>query len=270
MTPIRTLTTLAALCLLALPLAAGQTPPWQGNGSLTLHDDPDTEATIDVADCIFWIRGHDIVLANGTVDVYEDHGRDGSELIVSIPYEGTPSGDGRYDVLVGPIEIGARARVYAEIVIEPAETPGSDPARYVFGASGEVHCGEQYIPCIEDLTATVLADGSVRLDWTASANATLYHVQRSDGVQMPNGRLSWETIGNTSGTTFLDTTAPEGERIVYDIMASDGQLANAEACRLAVVTPTTEIPFFPTTGGLLLGMLGVVGGAAVVLARRGR
>ncbi|HVM45297.1 MAG TPA: hypothetical protein VM582_05125 [Candidatus Thermoplasmatota archaeon] len=260
---------LLALCLLVgLPLATAQTA-WEDNGTLTLHDEPDGPETIDVADCVFWVRGQDVVVASGTVDIYHDMGRGGATRLLSVPFEGTPSGDGRYDFIVGPLEVDSTGhtngmRIYAEVVIEPRPTPESDPARGVQGAYGRVHCGATYIPCIADLTATALDEGDVRLEWTASANATIYYVYRSDGVEGPDGRLSWVDVGNTTGTSFVDATAEAGETYVYDVTASDGRLANAEACELVQVT---AVPFF---GAPLLAALALVGGVgAFAWMRRG-
>lgn len=258
---------LAPCALTALPPAAASEPSWWAEGELTFHDEPDWDATIDVADCTFWLRGTGVEIPNGTVEVYEDHGRGGAVLLMSVAFEGTPNEDGGYDFLVGPLTVetdpeGTGLEVFAEIVVIPESE--DDIGRFLQSDEVTIHCGGKFIPCIDDLSAEALDDGDVRLTWSAAANATHYFVYRTDGDQLPNGQTDWDFLANVTATEYVDLTAEAGVTYAYEVVSSDGALAMNGSCPVVEVT---AVPFF---GAPLLGAVAAVGavGAYAWMRRR--
>lgn len=259
---------LGALTVLAPPAAADHLA-WHVEGKLTFHDEPDGPATIDIADCVLWVRGTGFEFESGTVDIHENRGRGGSVVLVSANFTGTPNPDGGYDFIVGPLTIDAEGwtggkRIFAEIIVEPGQTPEADPDRYLQSGNARVHCGGKFIPCIDDLSARALAEGHVALDWSAPDNATHYFVQRTDGSQLPNGQTDWDTLANVTATQYVDTTAQVGVTYRYNVVSSDGALAMNGSCPHVEVT---AVPFF---GAPLLGAVAMVGAVGAYAWHRRR
>lgn len=249
---------LASFALPASAHAVGTT------GSLTIHDVEDGPASTQVADCTFWVRGKGFEVSEGVLDIRHNMGRAGSESILTVEFTGTADGAGGYDFEVGPISIPdgdyvSGQRVYAQVVVDDAPNEFGDPTAYVHGDTVRVYCGEKYIPCIDDLSAVALEDGSIRLDWSAPPNATHYFVARTDGTQLPNGQTDWETLANVTATSYVDTTAEPGVAYGYEIISSDGALAMSGSCPVAHVT---AVPFFGGAVGAALALAGSVGAVA--------
>ena len=250
---------LLALCAVtsAIPTAAADHFSWHVEGELTFHDEADWPATINIADCTFWVRGTGIEVAEGTVDVHENHGRGGSVVVASVNFTGTPNSDGGFDFLVGPITLDYEPsehgmRLFAEVILSGERTEFGDPERSLQSGNVRIHCGAKFIPCIDDLAAEALDNGDVRLTWSAPDNATNYFVARTDGTQLPNGQTDWETLANVTATVYVDETAEPGVTYQYEIISSDGALAMNGSC------PIVEVMAVPFFGGPLLGAIAAV------------
>ena len=92
----------------------------------------------------------------------------------------------------------------------------------------------------QDLASTSVSSTSVGLTWTAATDdvgVTGYRVYR-------NGTL----VGSPTGTTFTDTTAPQGAALTYTVRAVDGAgNQSAASAPLAVTTPPDQVA--PTVPG---------------------
>lgn len=97
----------------------------------------------------------------------------------------------------------------------------------------------------------------VRLSWDAVAQATSYNVYRATGTG------AFIFLASTTGTTYDDTTAANGQTYHYRVTAvsAGGESAPSQACT------AMAIPFFPS---LVVGALATVGvvGAFHALRRR--
>lgn len=246
----RSLTLLSSMLLLLSLIPPASAHAVGTSGSLTIHDVQDGPATTQVADCTFWVRGEGFEVAEGVVDIRHNMGRAGSESILTVEFAGTPDGEGTYGFEVGPISIPdgeyvSGHRVYAQVVVDATPNEFGDPTAYVHGDTVRVYCGETYIPCIDDLRAEALDDGSIRLEWSAPPNATHFFVQRTDFSQLPNGQTDWETLANVTATSYVDASAQPGVAYGYEITSSDGALAMSGSCPIAHVT---AVPYFGAVG----------------------
>ena len=77
---------------------------------------------------------------------------------------------------------------------------------------------------------TVSSSGTqVTISWSASANATSYTIYRST---TPDGTYS--SIGTTSATSYLDTTASNGTTYYYEVAASNGSVLSPASSAVSV------------------------------------
>lgn len=90
------------------------------------------------------------------------------------------------------------------------------------------------------VTATAVNVYDVNIAWSASANATSYHVQRATS---PGGPYTTIVTG-VSGTSYLDTTAPSGN-VYYVVTALAATLESAPSSEASVAL-APKIPAAPT------------------------
>ena len=99
---------------------------------------------------------------------------------------------------------------------------------------------EQLAPAVPAGLAAKAYPASVRLTWTANADADIssYIVLRGEEK---DGVTSWETIGRRiSGTTFIDNSCVQGHAYSYKIRAVDHSGNRSESCEPVACAPTAE------------------------------
>jgi hypothetical protein len=124
------------------------------------------------------------------------------------------------------------------------------------------------------MTATP-GSGNVTLNWTASASANYYTVQRATLANAAGAQL-YTTLSNTvTGTTFTDTTPTLGEAYEYIVFATNAAgtsmnptVANATVIAPAAPTsPPATITVVSGTGEITLNWSAVSGAFAYVIGR---
>jgi fibronectin type 3 domain-containing protein len=125
-----------------------------------------------------------------------------------------------------------------------------------------------------DVTATA-GTGNVTLNWTASAGADYYTVQRATLVNS-NGTQLYTTLSNTvTNTTFTDPTPTLSEEYAYIVSATNaaGTSATTTAATATVLdaaAPTsspTTVTVVPGNGTITLNWTAVAGAFAYVIER---
>jgi len=126
----------------------------------------------------------------------------------------------------------------------------------------EVHIGGDPGPtpgpqCVENLAATALPGGSIRLTWTPVAGATSYDVLRATG----SGTLAPFAVVAGDTAEFTDLTTSAGDVVRYAVSANGLPGGPCEAVTI------TAIPVFTDA---LVGVLALAAlmGAYVVMRRR--
>jgi len=97
--------------------------------------------------------------------------------------------------------------------------------------------------------------GVVTLTWTPSSGATSYNVKRSQGT---NGTFT--IIGNTTNTTFVDSTVPPGATRYYVVSALNSGGESADSAFVSATLPFLPVPdpqigylnFIPLFGSLFV------------------
>ncbi len=121
------------------------------------------------------------------------------------------------------------------------------------GNPGNPGGGQTTIPTTPaGLTATA-GNAQVTLNWSASANATGYNVQRSTATGGPYAQIS-----SPSSTTFTDSGLTNGTKYFYVVAAFNSAGASANSAQVSA-TPTAPTPAVPS------GLAATAGNAKIVL-----
>lgn len=227
------------------------------HGALSFHPGPDEQPQRKLS-CGFWVEGHDLTHAEGTLKARHDHGADGEHEHDLTRWEGEPNGSGGWRLAAGPVSVhdtgrfdqvrvftvwhGERAMHGTEhnaLTYEPCPPATDEPPA-----------------CPADLRAQVHGNGNVGLTWNASEDADTYHVYRTG----PNTSL--EPLAQTHDTAYVDEDTETDTRYAYQVTAARGT-AEAEGCPSV---QATAIPFFGEDA--LAPLAGLGGLAALVVARR--
>ncbi|MBN2573982.1 MAG: hypothetical protein JXP73_05395 [Deltaproteobacteria bacterium] len=95
--------------------------------------------------------------------------------------------------------------------------------------------------------AATPGDGSVTLNWTASAGATSYSVYRNT-----DGTSIYALINSTSQTTFTDDEVVNGTKYYYIVTASNGSCSSSSSAQVQVtpacIPPAAPPLVLPTAG----------------------
>lgn len=252
------------LTLAALPAASAHSQTDE-HGTLTAHDEEGGPVVLDVPDCTVHFKAVGLREPHGVFTLSKNFGRGGAHEVYRANVTATPDGEGGYTWTSGAITVdGTHERYLAEIAFNHEKYMNTDlPAHYqqlgVF-----IHCGRPYVGCVQHIQAEAIENGHVRLTWSAAHNATGYRVTRYVD-DLPNGAPDFDTLGETAGREFIDTTSKPGETHWYRIDAIGETGGSSGACR--VEARVTAVPFF---GAPLFGALALVGtvGAYAFMRRR--
>jgi fibronectin type 3 domain-containing protein len=122
-----------------------------------------------------------------------------------------------------------------------------------YGNPGNPSGGQTTIPATPAGLTAMAGNAQVTLNWSATANATTYYVERSTTTGGPYSQIS-----SPSSTTFTDSGLTNGTKYFYVVSAynSAGRSANSAEVN---ATPTAPAPPVPS------GLLATAGNAKIVL-----
>lgn len=252
----------ALVALVAAGALAGCTFPDAGsdeNGTLAFQDTDDGEALQAAGpgedpialECQFRVRGQDMRHANGTI--LAQHETDGTAHVHAVAnWTGTDNGSGGWNFETGPITLHASG----EWRIQATSGPGRDNLtrahRVAYTACGSDPANPD---CAPNLRADPQTDGDVELTWTASANASTYHVYRASETG------PFQRVASTTDTAYTDTGTDERTPYRYAVTTTDE--AAARACPTAAVT---TLAFLQHAG--LVALAGFAGVSVFLAIRR--
>lgn len=228
---------------------------------LTIHDTGDGVPTRDVADCTFFAR-FDLDGDEGTVFVNQTFGprvpEGQGELHLQVPFTAEDrQADGRTLV---EITVPERGQFFVD---------ATDGDTLLHSRLFEVHCGEEFAGCFEDVQVETLANGSVRLEWDAAPGARSYVIGRSNTSEHPEalGRFEVFQLANIGSTVYYDEDAPAGvpqlywiEPQAFEPMEDFEPSSVLDFPRLTCgLVEATAVPFFGAPLMAALALAGAVG-----------
>lgn len=246
-----------ALAIVAAAPAASAHPD---AGWVEVHDGtrdpPDTNMAV-VPCAGFFVEGFMIHGDAGTLEFFRIE-TNGSHTPVqptgaAATWASDNASHGDHHFISGPFQLPAGNYVVA--VHRDSGHPGPGEGVFPIVVHFKVSCPP---PCPTNLTAQAMEDGSVKLSWGASPNATAYEIHRATG-----GNMTHIATVTAPTTLFSDVTSVPGTTYTYRVTATNGFETSSDCPAVQV----TAVPVFPSIVAGALALLGAVG-VFLVLRRR--
>ncbi|MEA3190701.1 MAG: hypothetical protein QOD77_1283 [Thermoplasmata archaeon] len=202
-----------------------------------------------------------------------------SDVAAAVSVDAQLLGEGTHNLTVAVPDCLFEVTLVAGAVLEAATSPEvlyQAEGRLIAFATGGLDCTVQVLPdlpCPGNVVVSAQADGTVLLEFLGAidgdlgldldATATTETAALAVLRATPGGAFETIATVSTGTTSYLDTTAAEGEVYLYAVVLVQGDLVLTLDCP---VNEVTTIPDLPT--GIAVGAAGILGTGAYALLRR--
>lgn len=254
-----------ALALMTGTAAACLAIPANGmHGSLFILENPGELPTLRPTDCDLFVRGERIDSPTGTLTLVRDRGVNGLEDVTSLQIETTPSSNGKFRFIAGPITATEDGRHHVRLDLDPDHLLISPTFTIECENGGGQGDGGQddgdftIAPdCPTGLTVTPESGGN-NLTWTPAANAEVHLIERA-----PAGTDDYELLAalDADADTYLDTDVTDGQTNNYRVRAQNN-IGQSENC---ATVEATAIPYF---GNAITATIALIGATLIATRKR--